>query len=62
MVDNERYDCIVKDGEVIELNTNQGWICPRCGKVVSPQLMTCPYCNASKTNEGINPNEQMICG
>ncbi len=60
--DNEQYDCIVKDGVVIDMTNNKGWICPRCGQVVSPKLMTCPYCNAARTDEGIADNEQFICG
>ena len=26
----------------------QGWICPRCGKVFSPDTEECSYCNAEK--------------
>lgn len=55
---SEEFDCIVNNGKVID-NDNKGWICPRCGRSVSPKFSTCPYCN-SQANEGVNPNEQMI--
>lgn len=25
----------------------QGWICPKCGRVMAPNQPTCLYCNAS---------------
>jgi len=59
---NEQYDCIVKDGEVIDMNNQQTWTCPRCGNPVSARVLVCPYCGASRTDEGISGNEQMICG
>ena len=39
-----------------------GWICPKCGRSVSPEYKTCPYCATQKTNEQMKPGEQMICG
>lgn len=23
----------------------QGWVCPKCGRVFSPKTYECPYCN-----------------
>ena len=23
----------------------QGWVCPKCGRVFSPRTYECPYCN-----------------
>ena len=37
-----------------------GWICPKCGKAVSPEYKICPYCSTQSTNEGLAPGEQMI--
>ena len=39
---------------------NQGWICPKCGAAVAPTEKVCPRC-AKLKNEGLNPDEQMIC-
>lgn len=39
-----------------------GWICPKCGKAVSPHYSTCPYCSTQLTDEGLKPGEQIIHG
>lgn len=26
----------------------QGWVCPKCGRVFSPRTYECLYCNSSK--------------
>jgi uncharacterized OB-fold protein len=43
----------------------QGWTCPRCGRVYSPLVQTCSYCNHKiSTQENRNSNfstECMIC-
>ena len=58
----EQYDCIINNGEVIDTNKANTWTCPRCGNPVSSRVLVCPYCGASRTDEGINTNEQMIFG
>lgn len=41
-------------------NVRMGWICPKCGKAVSPEYKVCPYCSTQSTDEGLAPGEQMI--
>ena len=32
--------------------TNYGWICPKCGAVLSPSTQECPYCTPHKLTCG----------
>lgn len=34
--------------------TNYGWICPKCGAVLSPSIQECPYCMPHKVTCGPN--------
>ena len=34
--------------------TNYGWICPKCGAVLSPSTQECPYCTPYKVTCGPN--------
>ena len=34
--------------------TNYGWICPKCGAVLSPSTQECPYCTPYKLTCGQN--------
>lgn len=34
--------------------TNYGWICPKCGAVLSPSIQECPYCTPYKVTCGTN--------
>lgn len=34
--------------------TNYGWICPKCGAVLSPSTQECPYCTPHKLTCGPN--------
>jgi len=58
----EKFDYIVDNGKVTDLNSGQGWVCPKCGSVVAPSVLVCPVCGGKRTNEGFAPGESMICG
>jgi len=33
------------NSDFLSLFNNQGWTCPKCGKVFSPSIIECIYCN-----------------
>ena len=57
---SENFDCIVDNGNIIDLSNNTGWVCPKCGSVVSPSVLVCPICGGKRTNENLNQGESMI--
>ena len=59
---NENFDCIVDNGTVINTSGNNGWVCPKCGVVVSPSVLVCPVCGGKRTDENLAPGQKMICG
>ena len=50
---DENFDCIVDNGKVIDTSGNNGWVCPKCGVVVSPSILVCPVCGGKRTNENM---------
>lgn len=58
----EKFDTIIDNGQVIDLNSERGWICPKCGTSVSPSAMFCPKCGGKRANENLAPGQSMICG
>lgn len=44
-----------------DYKSNTGWICPKCGRSISPEYKTCPYCTTQYTEEGLAPGERIIC-
>lgn len=36
----------------------EGWVCPKCGRIYGPMMMTCAYCNNKITIE--NENREKI--
>lgn len=58
---NEQYDCIVDNGQIMSTG-GTGWICPRCGNMISPSVLICPNCGGKRTNENLAPGECIICG
>jgi uncharacterized OB-fold protein len=59
---DEKFNCIVDNGNIIDTAGNTGWVCPKCGAVVAPSVLVCPVCGGKRTNESIAPGESMICG
>ena len=58
----DKFDVIIDNGRTIDLNSGQGWICPKCGNAVAPSVLVCPVCGGKRTNENFAPGELMICG
>lgn len=32
------------------VNGAEGWICPKCGRALSPTITACPYCGEENTD------------
>jgi len=44
--------------EILGTFGQQGWICPKCGRVFSPFTMMCPYCKGNDETKTSNlPNQ-----
>lgn len=37
----------------------QGWICPKCGRVYSPYTQMCPYCGGNNTLTNLDVCKQI---
>lgn len=48
-------DVMITEGPI---QNNTGWICPRCGAVLSPDVKVCPCCKSD--NNSLNSNETII--
>lgn len=42
---SKNYDFPSYDGNLPYPSGRTGWICPKCGRGISPDLNVCPYCN-----------------
>lgn len=58
---NDNFDAIVDNGNIIDMNNGTGWTCPKCGSIISPNVLVCPVCGGKRTNENLNPGETLIC-
>ena len=39
------------------VNGAEGWICPKCGRALSPTITACPYCGEELQTETYNDTE-----
>jgi len=46
---NENKYTMNRDLNNIFISGERGWICPKCGKVFSPSIIECIYCNGTHT-------------
>ena len=62
---SKTIDCdinyVYEDQNKHDINTNNGWICPKCGRAINPNYKVCPYCSTQYTEETLNPGESIIC-
>jgi uncharacterized OB-fold protein len=40
----------------ISKNMSSGWVCPKCGRVLSPEVRECPCSKAKQENAQIKKN------
>lgn len=38
----------------------QGWICPKCGRVYSPYIQMCPYCGGKNSHNTISSFDDIL--
>ena len=51
---------ILKEVENDQVQSNTGWICPRCQNTVSPAIKSCPDCQNEKVNEVKEQGKQIL--
>lgn len=57
---NENRYNITRDSSNIFVSGNQGWVCPKCGKVFSPSIFECWYCNSASVSSIVSTTDTVI--
>lgn len=56
---NENKYNLNEDLENLYVFNNLGWVCPKCGKVFSPDIYECKYCNSLKITTNLSSTDTL---
>ena len=59
---NENNYNMNKDSSNIFTSGNQGWVCPKCNRVLSPSVFECAYCNNTNITSNWSSTDTVTLG